>query len=79
MNGHRYRQNSDSRHDPQGIVLLITLVILVVLATLGYTLTVRFPRGGTAISMPSIPVSRGTPAPPGCGTRWPPWTSLISL
>ena len=41
MNGHRYRQNSDSRHDPQGIVLLITLVILVVLATLGYTLTVR--------------------------------------
>ncbi len=37
MNGHPYRQDRDD----QGIVLLITLVILVILATLGYTLSVR--------------------------------------
>ncbi|MEN6333168.1 MAG: hypothetical protein ABFE01_02845 [Phycisphaerales bacterium] len=41
MNGHPYRQNLDNRRAPRGIILLITLVILVILATLGYTLTVR--------------------------------------
>jgi len=41
MNGHPYRENLDNRRDRRGIILLITLVILVILATLGYTLTVR--------------------------------------
>lgn len=35
------RQEEGNRRDCQGVILLITLVILVILATLGYTLTVR--------------------------------------
>jgi len=41
MNGSPYRQDHDDGRRRQGIVLLITLVILVILATLGYTLSVR--------------------------------------
>lgn len=43
MNRHRHadRPGPSSRRDGRGVILLITLVILVILATLGYTLTVR--------------------------------------
>ncbi len=41
MNGHPDRQDEGNRQDCQGVILLITLVILVILTTLGYTLTVR--------------------------------------
>ena len=41
MNGHRHRQDRDNRRDPPGVILLITLVILVILSTLGYTLCVQ--------------------------------------
>ena len=43
MNGHRHahRPGPSSRRDGRGVILLITLVVLVILATLGYTLTVR--------------------------------------
>ena len=41
MNGHPHRQDRDSRRDRRGVILLITLVILVILSTLGYTLSVR--------------------------------------
>ncbi|MGE5296526.1 MAG: hypothetical protein ACM3VT_17035, partial [Solirubrobacterales bacterium] len=40
MNGHPDGQ-SDSRRDRSGVILLITLVILVILSTLGYTLSAR--------------------------------------
>lgn len=36
-----YRHDGNNRRDPPGVILLITLVILVILATLGYTLSVR--------------------------------------
>jgi len=36
-----HRHDADSRRDPPGMILLITLVILVILSTLGYTLSVR--------------------------------------
>jgi hypothetical protein len=36
-----YRQGRDSRGDRRGVILLVTLVILVILATLGYTLCVQ--------------------------------------
>ena len=41
MRRHVHGQDRDSRRDDRGVVLLITLVILVILATLGYTLSVR--------------------------------------
>ena len=41
MNRRPDRQDEGNRRDCQGVILLITLVILVILATLGYTLTVR--------------------------------------
>jgi len=41
MNRRPDRQDEGNRRDCHGVILLITLVILVILATLGYTLTVR--------------------------------------
>ncbi|MEN6578276.1 MAG: hypothetical protein ABFD90_18170 [Phycisphaerales bacterium] len=41
MDEHRHNRNASDRRDRHGVILLITLVILVILATLGYTLSVR--------------------------------------
>ncbi len=41
MNEHPRRRDADSRRDHPGVILLITLVILVILSTLGYTLSAR--------------------------------------
>lgn len=38
MSQHLHRLGVDSRRDRQGVILLVTLVILVILSTLGYTL-----------------------------------------
>lgn len=41
MDGHPYRHDEDNRRGLPGVILLITLVILVILSTLGYTVSVR--------------------------------------